>query len=482
MDEQTDPPSPAETSPWSRPAPASPERPLWLEAPTSPPRAGSTGGPPPPLPPSPPNPLPPTPAHARLEARAERGWLLPAVVGAVVGALVAAAVAGGIVAANDNRTSNQPAAVSRASSRLAGAKLDVHGVLAIVQPGVVSIGIEGTQTSGLRTGTFQAAGSGMVIDPSGLVLTNAHVVNGANKITVSLSDGREMPADLVGSMPSNDVALVKVRNVSGLDVVKFGRSAALQVGDSVVAVGNALNLGSTPTVTTGIVSALQRSIEAETGVQLENLIQTDAAINPGNSGGPLVDAAGEVIGINTAIAGSAQNIGFALSIDSVKPLIEKLRAGGGEVRGGAFLGVSTSDLRDVVAQVRDRLGITRDTGAFVQQVVPGSGADQAGLQAGDVITEVDGRTVKGAADVGAIIQDHKPGDKVGDLRAGREEPQDSSHPGLEGGPAGRRVTCTACRSRPKSSRRSRPRATSAWCTWARWRRTGRCSPTSVTRG
>jgi S1-C subfamily serine protease len=343
--------------------------------------------------------------------------VLPALVGALVGALVAAAVAGGIVNARERTTSTQPVAVARASSRLGGAKLDIHGVLAAVQPGVVSIGVEGTQTNGLRTGTFQAAGSGMVIEADGLVLTNAHVVNGANKITVSLSDGRELDADLVGSMPSNDVALVKIRNVSKLAVVRFGKSAALQVGDAVVAVGNALNLGSTPTVTTGIVSALHRSIQAEAGVQLDNLIQTDAAINPGNSGGPLVDPNGEVIGVNTAIAGCtqngcSQNIGFALSIDSVVPLIDKLRTGGGEVRGGAFLGVSSSDLGDVVPEVRDRFGITRTSGAFVQQVVPGSGADQAGLQAGDVITEVDGRTVKGAADVGAIIQDHKPGDKV----------------------------------------------------------------------
>jgi putative serine protease PepD len=338
-------------------------------------------------------------------------------IGAVVGALVAAAVAGGIVAANDDGGSTQSVAVTRASSRLAGEKLDIHGVLAAVQPGVVSIGVEGIQSNGIRSGSFQAAGSGMVIDASGLVLTNAHVVNGASTITVSLSDGRALPADLVGSMTSNDVALVKIRNVSGLDTVKFGQSAALQVGDAVVAVGNALNLGSTPTVTTGIVSALHRTIEAETGVTLDNLIQTDAAINPGNSGGPLVDAEGDVIGVNTAIAGCtqngcSQNIGFALSIDSVKPLIDTLKAGGGQVRGGAFLGVSTSDLSDVVAQVRDRFGITRDSGAFVQQVVPGSGADQAGLQPGDVITEVDGRSVKGAADVGAIIQDHKPGDKV----------------------------------------------------------------------
>jgi putative serine protease PepD len=340
--------------------------------------------------------------------------LKPALAGGIVGALIAAAVAGGIVAAADDdgsRAAPAPAAQTRASSRLSGEQLDVRHVLAAVQPGVVSINVKGSQSNGFRIGTFEAAGSGMVIGADGLVLTNAHVVNGANDITVTLSDGKERPADLVGSLPANDIALVRIRDAHGLDVVKLGSSSALQVGDSVVAVGNALNLGATPTVTTGIVSALHRSIDAG-DEHLENLIQTDAAINPGNSGGPLVDAAGEVIGVNTAVAGSAQNIGFALAIDSVKPLIDKVKSGKAEVTGGAFLGVSTSDVGDVVDAVRQRFGITRDDGAFVQQVVPGSAADDAGIAVGDVIFEVDGRSVKTAAALVAIIQDHQPGEKL----------------------------------------------------------------------
>jgi putative serine protease PepD len=329
-----------------------------------------------------------------------------------VGALVAAGVAGGIVAATDNGTTTSAAAplVTRASNNLAGNKLDVASVLTAVQHGVVAIDVEGTQNGGTRA--FKAAGTGMIIDSTGLILTNAHVVENANSIKVSLYDGSQLDAVLVGRSSGSDVALVQARGASGLEPVKFGSSKNLQVGDDVVAVGNALNLGATPTVTTGIVSALNRSITADNGEQLSELIQTDAAINHGNSGGPLVNASGEVIGINTAVAADGQNIGFAISIDSVQSLIQKLRNGGGDVKAAAFLGVTSSDLTNVLQQVLDRLGITAKQGAFVSQVVPGSGADGAGLQAGDVITEIDGRPVKGSADVKTIVEDHKPGDQV----------------------------------------------------------------------
>jgi putative serine protease PepD len=325
---------------------------------------------------------------------------------------VAAGVAGGIVAATDDggpRTVAQPAALTRSSNRLAGDQLDVAGVLAKVQHGVVAVDVKGT-SGGLQS--FEAAGTGMIIDSAGLILTNAHVVENANTIQVTLFDGKTLDADLVGRSSENDVALIQARSASGLEPVKFGSSKDLQVGDDVVAVGNALNLGSTPTVTTGIVSALNRQISADNGETLSDLIQTDAAINHGNSGGPLVNASGEVIGINTAVAAEGQNIGFAISIDSVQSLIQKLRNGGGDFRAGAFLGVSSSDIGNVVPQVRQRLGITASSGAFVTQVVPGSGADGAGLQPGDVITEIDGRSVKSNTDVRDIVQSHKPGDQV----------------------------------------------------------------------
>jgi S1-C subfamily serine protease len=252
----------------------------------------------------------------------------------------------------------------------------------------------------------------MVIEPDGLVLTNAHVIEGATRISVTLADGSRRPADLVGSLPQEDVALVQIRDGGTFAVVQLGDSSSLQVGDDVVAVGNALNLGESPTVTTGILSATGRTVGAEGDITLDQLLQTDAAINPGNSGGPLVDATGMVIGVNTAIAGGAENIGFALSIDAVKPLIDDLKAGGGQVRGRAALGVSTLDVEDVAPDVLERLGIERGDGAFVVTVVPGSAADDAGIEAGDVVVAVAGRPMADAAALTEAIAGLEPGEDV----------------------------------------------------------------------
>src|SRR5204862_4625603 len=179
------------------------------------------------------------------------------------------------------------------------------------------------------------------ISPDGTVLTNNHVINGATNIQVTLTtDNKSHPATLLGSDPNADVAVIKIQGVNNLPTVKLGRSSSLEVGDDVVAIGNALALPGGPTVTSGIVSAVDRTIDAE-NERLEHLIQTDAAINPGNSGGPLSNAAGEVIGMNTAVAGQAQNIGFAIAIDTVKPNAEGLKRGKGVVKSTAFLGVST---------------------------------------------------------------------------------------------------------------------------------------------
>ncbi|MCB0995455.1 MAG: trypsin-like peptidase domain-containing protein, partial [Acidimicrobiales bacterium] len=250
------------------------------------------------------------------------------------------------------------------NSTFAGEELDVQGVLAIVQPSVVTINT-GAEEFG---GVFRGGGSGVVISEDGLVLTNAHVVNNADSIEVTFIDGTRLPAELVGSFPDDDIAVVRVGGVSGLVPAVLGSSENVRVGDEVLAIGNALDLGGTPSVTRGIVSAKDRTIEASL-LRLENLIQTDAAINPGNSGGPLVDARGEVIGINTAIIDNAQNIGFAISIDVVKPLIERIEAGDADLAPDtAFLGVSAVSVDSLDDATRDRLGITAESGAFVQDV------------------------------------------------------------------------------------------------------------------
>jgi len=287
------------------------------------------------------------------------------------------------------------------------ATVDVGAVLSAVEPSVVSIETRSTVAEGQA-----GAGSGIVLTDDGLVLTNAHVVAGLNDIQVGLFGGERAPARLVGSFPEADVALIQVEGRDDLQPATLGSSDQLEVGQEVIAIGNALNLGGRPTVTRGIVSALGRTLSAE-GVTLSNLVQTDAAINPGNSGGPLVDAAGQVVGVNTAIIGDAQNIGFSIAIDTVKPLIEEIRAGGGEVRGDqAFLGVNTSDVAAEPPVNRTRLGIEVDEGALVQSVVPSSAAEEAGLQPGDVVVAVDGEPTPTSASVGEVIRGKAPGDEV----------------------------------------------------------------------
>jgi S1-C subfamily serine protease len=238
------------------------------------------------------------------------------------------------------------------------------------------------------------------------------VIAGLNDIQVGLFGGERAPARLVGSFPESDIALIQIEGESDLVPAELGSSARLQVGEEVIAIGNALNLGGRPTVTRGIVSALDRTLSAE-GITLSNLVQTDAAINPGNSGGPLVDAAGQVVGVNTAIIGDAQNIGFSIAIDTVKPLIEEIRAGGGDVRGDqAFLGVNTTDVAAEPVTTRTRFGIEVEEGAFVQSVVPDSAADDAGLLPGDVITAVQGDPTPTSASVGEVIRGLAPGAEI----------------------------------------------------------------------
>jgi putative serine protease PepD len=331
-----------------------------------------------------------------------------ALLGALAGGLVAALVATGITVALDDDTSapvDRPVVTPVTTSE---GTLDIQAILAKVQPSVVAV-----ETSGsTQEGPFEGAGSGIVLSADGLVLTNAHVIGSVGDITVVLPDGSDHPATLVGSSPDDDLALIQVEDVDDLVPAQLGSSDDLRVGDEVIAIGNALNLGGEPTVTRGIVSAKDRDLTAE-GVTLEGLIQTDAAINPGNSGGPLVNAAGQVVGMNTAIVADAQNLGFSIAIDVARPIIEDLKAGEGQVTPDqAFLGVSSADLPDVPDDVKANFDIDVDEGAFVTEVVPGSAADEAGLEAGDVIVAIDGDEVTESSQVRERILDKEPGDTV----------------------------------------------------------------------
>jgi putative serine protease PepD len=340
------------------------------------------------------------------------GWLVAALIGALVGAIVAASVvaitdddgSGATTAAGGSSTA---ARQSRNNTSAVARPADIQGILRKIEPAVVSINTRGFSESDLFGVTpQQGAGTGIVISSDGLVLTNAHVISGATSIKVRTIDGKVRDGRVLGAVTTADVALVKMNDASDLQTATLGRSSGLAVGDDGIAVGNALGLGGDPTVTLGIVSALGRSIDTDNG-RLEGVIQTDAAINPGNSGGPLVNSDGEVVGVNTAIAGQAQNIGFAIAIDTIKPIIERLKAGGDTSQ--AFLGVTSLTVDQSVAQ---QLGLDIEKGALVRDVTPGSPAENAGIRPGDVVTRLDGKDITTSDDLVAAVRGHKPGDAV----------------------------------------------------------------------
>jgi S1-C subfamily serine protease len=273
-----------------------------------------------------------------------------------------------------------------------------------------------------------ATGSGFVIDTQGHVLTNAHVVDGATNIQVTLgrSDSSQpVSAQVVGKDPSTDVALLKVNAPADqLHPLQLGNSGDAHVGDSVVAIGNPFGLDRT--VTSGIVSALQRQIKAPNGFTIDNVIQTDAAINPGNSGGPLLNGQGQVLGINAQIespnGGGNVGIGFAIPINTVRGVVQQLLENGSVQH--AYLGISGTDLTPEVAKA---LNLPVDSGALVQAVTPGGPADKAGIKGGDpnttvtvngarihaggdVITAINGKAVRSMTDVIDQINTLKPGD------------------------------------------------------------------------
>jgi serine protease Do len=250
--------------------------------------------------------------------------LLAATAGGLAGALIAS---GALVLTDDSGGSPASSqAAQQVQSSAAPAQGDIAAILAKDVPAVVSITTGGGPV--LSRGGGSGAATGFVIDPDGIIVTNDHVVDNAQSVTVTTSDGKELTARVLGEDASSDLAVLDV-DATNLPAVELGDSDQVQVGDDVVAIGNALDLDGGLSATRGIVSGLHREIPTQNGGRLEDLIQTDAAINPGNSGGPLVDAQGRVIGINTAIANpsTAQNVGFVIPISQAKPIIDRLRGG-----------------------------------------------------------------------------------------------------------------------------------------------------------
>jgi serine protease Do len=250
-----------------------------------------------------------------------------------------------------------------------------------------------------RDGPRRGAGTGFVIDASGFILTNHHVIEGAERIMVRLTDGRTLRARTVGSDPDTDIALIKVSSTQPLPFAPLGDSDALRVGEWVVAIGNPLAYEHT--VTVGVVSFIGRKLFDSS---LDRYIQTDAAINFGNSGGPLINARGEVIGINSAISSRASNIGFAVPINQASDILPQLRDRGYVSRG--YIGVM---LRDVDADLQRSLKLTTAHGALVQDVTPGSPGARAGVRTYDVIVAVDGASIAGNDDLIQLIASRQPG-------------------------------------------------------------------------
>ncbi len=383
------------------------------EQPTTP----SVSPPPPPVGSSPSSSVTTPPPSSPTTRREGVGWR-HFIVGALVGALVGGGTAAGVsVATRDDSSSTTKTVVVGAASQpvrntsVIGKAKDVQAVLRKVEGAVVAVQTGAAVDKGLfsgNSGSSGGEGTGFVISPDGVIVTNNHVVADAGgRIEVEFGDGTKQAAELLGRAPEYDLAVIKVDG-KNLPTVKLGSSDALAVGDQVVAVGNALALKGGLSVTEGIVSGKGRTVpEDQTGTTLYDVLQTDAAINPGNSGGPLVNAAGEVVGINTALAGGSQNVGFAISIDSAKAVIAQLRAG--KRVSVAFLGVQTTDVTPAIAR---SLNLTTKNGAVVKEVTNGQAAEKAGLKVNDVIVAIGGNRVTGPEGVGAQIRRFSPGENV----------------------------------------------------------------------
>jgi S1-C subfamily serine protease len=351
------------------------------------------------------------------------GGLIVLVIGAVL-------IATDVIDTGDTKTVVREAPTTQPTAASTGtAGRSVREIYKQEGRGVVFIQSDGVSTDsgspfgGPQQGT--ATGSGFVVDEDGTIITNAHVVEGADSVQVRFDEnGDFVDADVKGVDVDTDIAVLKVdpSGVSGgLTPIPLGDSSKAEVGDPVIAIGNPF--GYSRTVTTGIVSGLQREIQAPNGFTIPDVIQTDASINPGNSGGPLLDANGRVIGINSQIAtGGGQGsvgIGFSVPVNTAKRLLPDLKAG--ETVERAYLGVQMQDVTD---QLAEDLNLAADKGALVVEVTKGSPADKAGLRGGrtqtgqgvaaggDLIVEVDGKPVSDSSEVAAAISQKRPGDEA----------------------------------------------------------------------
>ena len=280
-------------------------------------------------------------------------------------------------------------------------------VVKTLTPSVVNITTEigGTASTGALSPS--GVGTGVIIDTEGHILTIDHVLEDARSTTVTLHDGADYSAEIVGRDAATDLAVIKI-DAGGLVPATLGKSSDLLVGEDVVAIGYALGFEGAPTVSKGVVSALGRTIDTDRHITMSDLIQTDASVNPGNSGGPLVNRMAEVIGINTAVIRGVQGIGFAINIDDAALVAQQL-VDQGFVRRG-YMGVLYDTLNSILAL---RLGLDADAkGVLLRRVVPNTPAADAGLQPGDVIIEMGGQTLRNTAELSKLLMSHQSGDTL----------------------------------------------------------------------
>jgi S1-C subfamily serine protease len=371
----------------------------------------------------------------------KRLFAIPFLSALVGGAVVVAGIAafGGLSGNQKTVTTVQVAPATPSNASLQRAGLTPHDIYVRAAPGVAFVTstiVQKTESpffggeEGQRQG--EATGSGIVIDANGTILTNYHVVENAIKVTVSLEKGKTVDAQVVGKDPSNDLAVLHIApDGLALHPLTLGDSSAARVGDPVYAIGNPFDLQRT--LTTGVISALQRQIKAPNGFAIDNVLQTDAPINPGNSGGPLLDSSGRVIGINSQIetggtGGGSVGIGFAVPINTAKSEIAQLEKGG-TVR-GAYIGLTSLTIDGSLSA----LNLPVKAGALVESVEKGTPAEKAGIRGGkingstesrqlavggDIVTSIDGKAVTSSEQLAGDIAAKKPGDtiSVGLLRA-----------------------------------------------------------------
>lgn len=344
------------------------------------------------------------PAPRKVLANRALALLAAFIVGGLLGSIVLPPAPGGPAAQTPPPGSSAPPVIS-------GTRVVDTGEAAVIKvvqrarPAVVNISVRAQVATPFGVFPQEGQGSGVIVRADGLILTNNHVVQGAQEINVTLLSGQTLRGRVLGADRFSDLAVVRVESPQRLPVVEMGSSSALQVGQQAIAIGNPFGLGNT--VTVGVVSALNRTIQAGPDFMVENLIQTDAAINPGNSGGALLDSSGRLIGINTAIIPDARGIGFAVPVDNARLIMDQIVAKGKVVR--PAIGVEIR--AEIDPDTARAYGLLVDYGVIVIPQ-PGSPAERAGVKTNDIIVTIDGRQIKNVSEMRRELFKKKPGDNV----------------------------------------------------------------------